>query len=134
MIQAIIPGEPVEYILREDKASKEPTVWKLKRLTMAEEAYITGLAMKARDAEDESEALIEQQKKLLSIGLLSAKPFKNRKGEDAIFERDRKAGAFWKDVLFWTDETLEQIERRHRDELAAAIISGGKLTEEDRKN
>lgn len=130
MIQAIIPGEPVEYILKCEKDTKNPTVWKLKSLSMSEQAFVGELASSLANAS--LLAMVEAQQKILSIGLISAAPFKNALGKEAVFTRD--GDPFFKGHRLFTEDSLDQIDRKYRDELAVAIITGGELTEDDRKN
>lgn len=138
MTQALIPGDFTEYTLeRERKKEKsKQTIWKIKNLSLEEEEYINQKVILASKIEDTSERLqanSEAVKETLAIGLLGAINFKRKKGS-SVWERNEKAESILNDVKPWTDNTLAQINKRDRDELAAEIIDRRVLEEEEEKN
>jgi len=123
MIEAINPDEPIRYTLPEDK--ENPTTWLLKRLSVAEEKKLSISVLSAMDGNtiSDQEALMDANETTLHIGLLGAENY------DGKFERDESKPAVFKDIKPWTENTLVQIKRKYRDQLAAAVMMGGEVAE-----
>ncbi len=127
MIEALNPEKTIDYVCKEDE--KDPTTWHLKRLTIAEETYISEMAVSA-SKEDGASKVFEYTLTALHIGLIGADNF-SLDGEPVKFERDNSApdliaGSGLKPL---TGDTLMKIPREVRDELAGVIINGGKVAE-----
>jgi len=123
MIQALDPKAPFTHICKGDK--KNPTKWKIKRATITEENFICDMALNVSN--DKSPGNVFGNTIVtLAIGLLGAENFKLH-DKDAVWERDNKADDILPGVKPWTEETLMQIPREIRDELAGVIIAGGRV-------
>lgn len=134
MITAIIPDEPVEYRCKEDK--EDPTVWKLRNLTIRQEQYLMKLALNLTQGEkNREERTLENMNVCLNLCLLGADNFKNSKGQDAVWNRDESKPDVYQGIKPWTEDTLQQIPYETREELYIFIVSGYRgIKGEDSKN
>lgn len=127
MIEALDPKKPIDHICEGD--TEDPTKWHLKRLTIAEEIFISQMAVKSTQ-EGGAEKVFEYTITALHVGLIGADNFQLN-GKDVKFERDNKA----EDVIPGSgvkplkQDVLATIPRAVRDELAGVIVAGGKVAD-----
>lgn len=133
MIEALIPGEPIEFILPEDRKSEKPTIWLIKQLSIKEEEYLSSLALRSTKGKNSIAKSIEYVKTALHIGLLGAKNFLDKDGKDAKWERLDKSQPVIGNIKPWSEETLVQIEKKYREKIALKVV-GHDLDEAEAKN
>ena len=131
---------PFDYVLKEDRKldTEDQTVWKLRRLSISEQAQIedaTTFAAKnvSKDQKGKDVEFIDHTprgtlvKEVLRIGLKGWVNFKQANGDPQVWVETGKDG-------MCNMENLNAIEPKHREELAIVIEQGAKVMEEDAKN
>jgi len=129
MIELYNLDQPYDYILKCDRKSKSPTIWKLKHLTLEEEKYLKRLAHSTIKGKKQDEKLDKYYETALHIGLIDVE----NAGGDVKLER-KTSGNKVMSVLPWRDDSLAAINMRFRDELAVKILNLMEIKEEDSKN
>lgn len=131
MITAIRTGENIPYILIRDRDSENPTVFKLRSLSEAEDRYLRGIVMKGqpvkgRKDKNKDDKLVEftnvAMRDALHIGLTGSDNFKYSDGTEAKWERNKKAMSVFGSVKPWTEHTLKQIKPADVVELSTEIM------------
>ncbi len=129
MIPAIDPSKDREYTCKLDK--ENPTIWILRNLTLKQERYLAELVMKANQGKHRLQKMIEYTDQVLHIVLLGAKNFKRFDGTEAKFVRSDNGQKLIDNIKPWSDESLIQIDKEYRNEIAAYAMGGYKELEDD---
>lgn len=131
MITAVRTGENIPYVLIRDRDSEDPTVFKLRSLSEAEDRYLRGIVMKGqpvkgKNNKNKDEKLVEftnvAMRDALHIGLTGGENFKYSDKVEAKWERDKKAMSVFGSIKPWTENTIKQIRPADRVELATEIM------------
>jgi len=125
---ALDPKSTFPYVLEDDRAMPEEdqTVFDLRGLTVAEEAAVSDSMILAHGGMDElSFRAGTHQLTVLRKGLRGWANFKGADGEAIPFKQSRgHPGCV-------TDESLDRLLPRHRQELSNAILERGSITEQE---
>lgn len=124
-MKAVNPSAVADYILECDKDLKkeDQTIWKISQLTSEEQAFIKDLAG----------APGTQIEAACHLGLAGADNFCDANGDMIIWKRDSSKRALVGKKFPWLN-VLSTIPLTQRDELAARIMKGAILEDEERKN
>lgn len=124
MVQALTLAEEFDYTLKSERDQNgTATVFRLKRLSVADEAWITDISIENAGRVPMGAAAA----RLLRRYLVGVQNFKTRGGEDFVleFERDPSTGKDW-----LTERSWLAIPRDARVELTLAVIRAGNIEEE----
>lgn len=136
MTIAVDPNKPFDYVLKADRGAAKPTRWKLKPLTVREEAELRDGIMQygGQGAGVEGRMLAgSTELRTLKLGLVGCEDFYDSDGNAIAFESepDNKRHPTRSVV---TDAFLSWISRGDRTELAEAIAERNHVTEDEEKN
>lgn len=142
MITAIRTGENIPYVLIRDRDSEDPTIFKLRSLSEAEDRYLRGIIMKGRSVKgkkdkNKDEKLVEftnvAMSNALHIGLTGSDNLQYSDGEPAKWERNKKAMAVFGSIKPWTEHTINQIRPADKVELATEIMGLSEYVAKDKR-
>lgn len=123
---ALDPKATFEYVLEDDRKLpvEERTVFKLRGLTVAEEARVADSMISSVPGQDElSFRSGTHQLTVLRFGLRGWSNFKDSSGSDVEFELTSRH------PRHITDEALDRLLPKYRIELVNAIMERGTITE-----
>lgn len=135
MARAIDPRQTFEFILPEDRDlpddAPDKTVWILRPLTPSEEASIgDDMTVFRNSGTDEQEGKIRSATaalRTLRLGLQGWRCLVNDAGEPVEF-KGRKVGTTGGARIEATDDDIAHIQGRHRNLIANAITTAGRVT------
>ena len=132
-MKAITPNSSIEYICKEDlnRPKKEQTVFRIKQLSVSEEAFIEDQLGKVKKGGDFAVSVGTQSLIALHIGLIGVDNLQNGDGKPITFQRDQSGHPIFGAVYPWKNKCLSAIPRRVRNEVAQYIINGGELEEDE---
>jgi len=125
---ALDPKATFEYVLEDDRKIPEEdrTVFTLRGLTVAEEARVADNMIASIPGQEElSFRSGTHQLTVLRFGLRGWKNFKSSDEKDVPFEMGRG------NPRQVTDEALDRLLPRHRQELVSAIMDRGSISESE---
>jgi|TARA_A100000172_G_scaffold17068_1_gene9347 hypothetical protein len=125
---ALDPKATFTYVLEDDRSLPEEqrTVFTLRGLTVAEEAKVADSMISSIPGQEElSFRSGTHQLTVLRHGLRGWSNFKNAEGIDIPFETARG------NPRHVTDECLDRILPRHRQEIVSVVMERGAVTEEE---
>jgi len=126
MITPINFDEPIEYICKDDKSDKKPTVWLFRQLTVSQENWLKRKISELSKANDMI-ALCEVGPEILSMCLSGAKNWNA--------SLDREDAELLPGVKALKEKSLSTIPAKYRDELIAFCIRGySEVDESEAKN
>jgi len=123
---ALDPKATFDYVLEDDRpiAKEDQTVFTLRGLTVAEEAKVADSMISSIPGQEElSFRSGTHQLTILRHGLRDWKNLPAADGKDVLFETGRG------NPRYVTDECLDRLLPRHRQELVAAIMDRGSISE-----
>jgi hypothetical protein len=123
MVVAIDPDATFDHVLREERDSAEPTVFKLKPLTARQLAQIEDMLVVHLGGGVRLNTGM-QTLEVLRLGLVGWENFKDAAGNPVPFVP----------ITPKDERSLDLLHPRWRVELANAVTEHAKLTEEQRKN
>ena len=125
---ALDPKATFCYVLEDDRKlpEGEQTVFTLRGLTVAEEAKVADSMISSIPGQEElSFRSGTHQLTVLRHGLRSWENLKNAENKDILFETGRG------NPRHVTDDCLDRLLPRHRQELVGVILERGSVTEEE---
>jgi hypothetical protein len=125
---ALDPKATYEYVLEEDRKlpEEEQTVFTLRGLTVAEEARVADNMIASIPGQEEFAFRSgTHQLTVLRFGLRGWSNFKSATGSEVTFDIGRG------NPRQVTDEALDRLLPRHRQELVGAIMDRGSVTESE---
>lgn len=125
---ALDPKATFSYVLEDDRKlpEAEQTVFTLRGLTVAEEAKVADSMISSIPGQEElSFRSGTHQLTVLRHGLRGWSNFKNADSKDILFEAN-KGNPRWV-----TDECLDRLLPKHRQELVGVVLERGSVTEEE---
>lgn len=128
MVTAIDPERTFDYVLKEERGSENPTIFKLKVLTARELAEIEDSVSSFFSGKGEVELRIRPGTEILQIlkrGLRGWENFKDDKGNNIPFRENNAVPR---------EDNFDRIRPEWRRELANAITEMLTMSEEEEKN
>jgi hypothetical protein len=123
---ALDPKATFEYVLTDDRALPEDqrTVFVLRGLTVGEEARVADAMIASIPGQEELAFRSgTHQLTVLRYGLRGWRNFKDANGADIVFETSKGS------PRGVTDDCLDRLLPRHRQEIVAVILERGSVTE-----
>lgn len=129
---ALNPKEPFEYVLRCDRnlPEEQRTVFLLLPLTVAEDFSLQNRI--SRQASSVGVAVGDMRRELLQRGLVGVRNFRAPDGSDVPFDTDASKSFGGRHVV--SDAFLDRLSSLDRTELAEAIQTHNRVSEDERKN
>jgi len=135
-MKAVSVNSTTDYICKCDRGlpKEEQTVFKIRSLSVEQEAVLEDALGQVKQGGDFAVNLGSQALLALNLGLENVENLTGPKGKAVKMERDERKALLKGGVRPWKDESLSQIPRAERNEVAQFIINGGQLTETEAKN